>query len=1668
MISDQDNKNDKQITKNINISNDVNHKINIVNQHNESYDSINTKNEKNAQQKKSIYTKVIINKDPEGSNKNIDPSQNIISPNNSKNVIKKLEFELDINKNFLEQNFKENENNYNILENKYSGENIELEDIKSYEFLLLDLNKFPLNFIEKITNGELNKFKKLNETYIKEKFSKIVEFTRYTKFSANTSYISSSSRNNSYCNDSINSTLNIQVSDSEPNNIHNFQKIKFTNKIISDHSNKFNVISKKNLSLQMGNSNIADNKENILDNIGIDEKFLLDLIIKDLVLITNIKYEMIEKVINLLIKINYVLMNLKLRENFIFTEYPNNKKFLKDKILSVEKRIEEKYEKIKTNNFLIKKTEIKINEINKHLLIKKNELDENKNYLKNIEMELNSMKDNEEFLKSQIQKYLKEKESIERDYDEKILHLNSENHIFEKKIANTNKKLRDLNDRKNQSLKSLKDTNKQYFNQNKISSLDENYNSQSKSNTIYSHFNTFKYSNFSKQIEQKENLKDDSRSNANHSYNIDNKFNMIDTKYVAYENDANEHDPINNNINVESDRPRIGSFKNDYSSSLNKFKRKKANMSNGNNICTFSNINTERLLSRNNNLEEYNTQPEIDFYNNNFNEVEEKKELQDDQHEIFTNIKENNQIQYKTSFEKHKSSRRNNSKCSDRQNNKEFKVNNNIYTKYQVDNKFKNPEGVSKNGKCSLNSFKQTTLHKHFKHFKNDNNTLDLKSNYRNGNKKSKHQKNSSLSSQKSDSIGARKDKNTIQKYYQTDLRNRYKNYFNKSPVKFHGFDNSKKNIYENKFYNSDDNYKKYIDSDLEEKLNSIKHKNNNKANKNADKYSKNIGGLESKYKNSKKRKVNNQINEEFDIQKNKIYVNKNEELKDSNKNIYKRESNNNTEFFKDKNKEIEDIPNTSIRKFRNKSSYNFNHELNYNLNKISDFNENVEKDKSRYLITQNENNDYVKKIIVTHNKHLYNHYNSNLTEKNDIVRGSRSINIRKYVNGISPSKKFIGDAYYEKNNFQFDDINNEIPKENLSIHGGKMEDYKNEQVDISNNRILLNNSNFSASEMKISKNIHGKNCINYSKSPVGNLGYNHVKYFRESSDEELNKYNKNVNNETCSKNILEETKNLLSRTHIGNKFVTDNYSSPKRKCEESNTNISYGDSNINYNYSAKISERSKIKNLGSNNHISLSTATNTYRGDILLSNKSINNQNFYVDNFKTNSINMSNFDRNNIDYGKNKHTINSFLSQKNFDNELHKFKGLNKHPTTRNSDNTKDSFKKYDNMTYHNQSNNIVNSAQGSFYYNVDNSDKMQNKEKIIKNVDLLKLNYDYECKKTYLNTIISTGKNDNKAKINFTENLISKYKNDLNNLNPSRYNLGQSNSNYASEQEIEFNSQRSDCFNNNHNGSLNTIDHCNSNSNQSMKHSAADNIFINNYNFDKEWLKSKNYNNESINNISSNSKNKKFSLINLDDFSLNDKLSFLEQGCILFKRNNYFNKRSCMSNKITSNIFYSSQFNPLDYGFKKYFCAFDQKRNRLNFIKEENFSNNKNSEIYLASITSIKIPQYTKNLVFIKQLYRKFLKNFVSLDEMDEYISRNTHFLVNLYYENCKEKEIKFDNRLYTTEFRRELLNNNNYIIYLKLLSENARVELMFLEYEEVKYWINGLQELVSLKNL
>ncbi len=645
---------------------------------NDSIDSVNKK------KKKFVYTKIITYSsslnNSNSSNKKYN-NENYINMNDNRNIY--LESHKDTVENL--NNESHSSNMKFIYEKIDTADKIDIEEIKSNEYILLDLTKFSINLLEKLTNGKKDFYRNLSQDYLKEKFSKIVDLVKYTRNSFNNRHMTSSSRNNSCCNDSNNS-LTIHV-DGEPTknynnfNNHNFKKIKFSNRIINDFSNKKNI----NYS-HSSKENFDNNNVNNL-NLGIDENFLLDLIIKDLVLITGIKYEKIERVINLLIKINFVNKNIKLREYFIFKEYPQNKKFLLDKILYIEKRIEAKYEKIKTINFYIKRSESKLAEINKNFNTKKNELDENKNYLKNFEAEINSMKENEISLKSQIEKFTKEKELVEADYREKISDIEKENKRLQEKIAKTNKKLFDLNQQK--KLNNFKSTPKNIENMKNSSTQCDDINFS----------NTFKNSNFI-------------RFQRNTGYNIDDIINE--------ETDFNHS---RNSNYRKSDFKNFDNKDNSSSSSINKYKRNRtSNLSNGNNIqnsfkrdSIYNSPQTnyhnsqrgldEREILRENSHEEssYQNNSQVDEYKdkNPYNDIysdrgkSSKFQRQDEiDHDIENRI---NLKEYKNSKNSHSRNSKSKSKSSERKNKTEFKVNNNIYSKYEYpnENRIKKKRDVS-------------------------------------------------------------------------------------------------------------------------------------------------------------------------------------------------------------------------------------------------------------------------------------------------------------------------------------------------------------------------------------------------------------------------------------------------------------------------------------------------------------------------------------------------------------------------------------------------------------------------------------------------------------------------------------------------------------------------------------------------------------------------------------------------------------------------------------------------------------------------------------------------------------------------------------------------------------------------------------------------------------
>jgi hypothetical protein len=429
-----------------------------------------------------------------------------------------------------------------------------------------------------------------------------------------------------------------------------------------------------------------------------------------------------------------------------------------------------------------------------------------------------------------------------------------------------------------------------------------------------------------------------------------------------------------------------------------------------------------------------------------------------------------------------------------------------------------------------------------------------------------------------------------------------------------------------------------------------------------------------------------------------------------------------------------------------------------------------------------------------------------------------------------------------------------------------------------------------------------------------------------------------------------------------------------------------------------------------------------------------------------------------------NKRLKNDIKENKNYEN-YNKFDTLNYSYNNKN-----DSFKE---NSYYNYNNNNDDNMIDNYNYN---SNKNTNKQSNFNNLsntyfttnkfNSFNLNENDNFIKD-LNIENEKEKDDNQPKINLLNNLNYKYNNNPNNPRDKikKYSFQKNTNNEnqrisfsnVKDDEIEFNFYKSDSLFENKNEKEDVF----LSSNRSYRDT---NINTNN----KKYLQNDKYknqmflNNNKINNLSL-TQHKDNELSKEKDINYNEHINKLEEigGCLIYKRNNFISK-----NKVRTSVFYANEFNPSDYGFNEYIIIFDKKRNKLIFNKKEDSLNK--TDVYIASLTSVKIPQYTKNLLFVKQVYKKFKNNFSTYDEMDDYIQNNSHFLVNLFYNNNTDKNIKFDNRLYSKAFRRDLLENDNYILYLNLISENARIEIMFRRYEDYKLWKKGLDELVSLRTL
>ena len=102
---------------------------------------------------------------------------------------------------------------------------------------------------------------------------------------------------------------------------------------------------------------------------------------------------------------------------------------------------------------------------------------------------------------------------------------------------------------------------------------------------------------------------------------------------------------------------------------------------------------------------------------------------------------------------------------------------------------------------------------------------------------------------------------------------------------------------------------------------------------------------------------------------------------------------------------------------------------------------------------------------------------------------------------------------------------------------------------------------------------------------------------------------------------------------------------------------------------------------------------------------------------------------------------------------------------------------------------------------------------------------------------------------------------------------------------------------------------------------------------------------------------------------------------------------------------------------------------------------------------------------MIFIKQIYNKIYNKNIPESQVNKYIAMNSDKLIKLYNKGVKNNEINVEDCLYNEEYRQLMLKANYYMLYI-YLKEEIRLEIIFKNYEDFKYWINGLEELIKKK--
>ena len=167
-----------------------------------------------------------------------------------------------------------------------------------------------------------------------------------------------------------------------------------------------------------------------------------------------------------------------------------------------------------------------------------------------------------------------------------------------------------------------------------------------------------------------------------------------------------------------------------------------------------------------------------------------------------------------------------------------------------------------------------------------------------------------------------------------------------------------------------------------------------------------------------------------------------------------------------------------------------------------------------------------------------------------------------------------------------------------------------------------------------------------------------------------------------------------------------------------------------------------------------------------------------------------------------------------------------------------------------------------------------------------------------------------------------------------------------------------------------------------------------------------------------------------------------------------------------------------PKDYFFKKYFLFLDKNLDKIHFKKTTSID--RDLAISPNSIMRLEIPVFTKNLIFLQKIYSNLNKklNLDSTKKINEYFIKEKNNIIKLYLENFgKNKKINdkninldeyneiIDEKIFDEKYRETLLINKQYMIniYLKP-DEDTKIEILFQTRNDFKYWINGLDELVS----